>query len=357
MDKENRMKKISFTTTEYQEPEIGHPPVEESLADEPMIIEFEEDMPTDIPEITPVSEAPEMGLEVGLVGPEVITFEEPMDETILESELMPSEEQVSEGLLHEIIGYEEGEEEKEDSDKSENQDGVYLPGSDVAYVEDPEPEAEPEKQSNWNDDRDVTHFMEYLQQGYPTGIPRHDGRSISGCERAYAYLNRLNNEVSEAVRKDTSHVLDMDYVEKARVNMMHDMRALKEHMGKLKKKLKTSTSSDASEDIISAGAEQVAGIEKEATVARVQMVMTPFERAISGILINSVVSAGHPFEDVYDFLKEKYSLTDREELAILQLVMDHGMPIFKDRGTIGKTPEKGKETESHGIDFIKNYFG
>ena len=85
--------------------------------------------------------------------------------------------------------------------------------------------------------------------------------------------------------------------------------------------------------------------------------MTPFERAISGILINSVVSAGHPFEDVYDFLKEKYSLTDREELAILQLVMDHGMPIFKDRGTIGKTPEKGKETESHGIDFIKNYFG
>ena len=87
------------------------------------------------------------------------------------------------------------------------------------------------------------------------------------------------------------------------------------------------------------------------------MVITPFERAISGILINAVISAGHPFEDVYDFLKEKYKLDEREELALMQMVMDAGFPIFKDRGSIGVSPEKGKETERHGVDFIKTYFG
>jgi len=41
----------------------------------------------------------------------------------------------------------------------------------------------------------------------------------------------------------------------------------------------------------------------------------------------------------------------------MQMVMDAGFPIFKDRGSIGVSPEKGKETERHGVDFIKTYFG
>nr|BDD46219.1 hypothetical protein 51 [bacterium] len=355
------MKKTSFATTEYAEPlseELGiaHPPIEpieESLADdvpefdEPLVVEFVEEVP-----------APE-SLDIGELMPEPDA--EPLVITVEDSDGGESED--FEALLHEVVGYEEEEEEGEEKGEggekkeSKDDDGLYLPGADVAYVDEPEPEPEPQM-SNWVDDRDVTCFMEYLQGAYPGNIPRHDGRSISGCERAYAYLNRLNSEVSEAVRKDVSHVLDMDYIEKARVNMMRDMSTLKEHMGKLKKKLKTSTSGDKTEQaLISMGKEAREEIEKEATVARQQVVLTPFERAISGILINSVVSGGHPFEDVYDFLKNKYKLDDREELAILQVVMDSGFPIFKDRGTIGKTPEKGKETEDHGIDFIKNYFG
>lgn len=351
------MKKISYVYPGAREEEIAHPPVAESLADEPDLHE--------LLEVEEGSDMPELDIEE--IEPLVVTFEEeeelpieeadiiPFEEVTFEEGSEPSDEEVSEGLLHGLMGFEEGDHPEEQSD--ENRDGLYLPGSDVAYVEDPEPEPEEPKQTSWVDDRDVSHFTNYLQEGYPGGIPRHDGRSISGCERAYSYLNRLNNEVSEAVRKDVSHVLDMDFIEKARVNMIHDMSALKEHMGKLKKKLKSNSSVDLEEVIILAGVSDNELMQKEATVSRVQMVMTPFERAISGILVNSVVSGGHPFEDVYDFLKDKYKLTDREELAVLQLVMDYGFPIFKDRGTIGATPQSGKETEGHGIDFIKNYFG
>ena len=102
-------------------------------------------------------------------------------------------------------------------------------------------------------------------------------------------------------------------------------------------------------------------MKKEATTPGIQVVATPFERAISGILINSVVSGGKPFEDVYDFLKEKYDLSDRDELSIMQLVMDSGYHIFKDRGAIGDDSDSelgsGGNPSSHGVDYIKNYFG
>jgi hypothetical protein len=67
------------------------------------------------------------------------------------------------------------------------------------------------------------------------------------------------------------------------------------------------------------------------------------------------VSAGKPFEKVFEFLKEKYDLSDREELAIFQLLKDMGHPIFKDRGTLGKSKDS-KDPKSQGVEFIKNYF-
>ena len=319
------------------------------------------------------------------LAPLVITFEEDTDLDDYEK------------ILHEVMGYSEGEDDHEDEDvdekdasESDAQDGVqynlldtpdeftseenawsasgsesseskgrYIPGADSVYIDDePEEPKEEPKITNWNDDRDVSHFTDYLRDSL-NNYPKHDGHSISGCERTYAYISRLNNEISEAVRKDVNQELDTDFLEKARVKMMQDMRTLKEHMGKLKKKLKSSTGEDNSVEsaIIALGRSASNEIEKEATVARQQMVITPFERAISGILINAVISAGHPFEDVYDFLKEKYKLDEREELALMQMVMDAGFPIFKDRGSIGVSPEKGKETERHGVDFIKTYFG
>jgi hypothetical protein len=77
-------------------------------------------------------------------------------------------------------------------------------------------------------------------------------------------------------------------------------------------------------------------------------------------MINAHVSGGHPIEEVYDFLSNKYSIDDREELAIMQLCMDSGFHIFKDRGTFSPNSckdEDGRAKEGKaGVDFMRNYF-
>lgn len=235
-----------------------------------------------------------------------------------------------------------------------------IPGA-VDYVDDEdEEEEEPEepKQTDWENDRDVRHFMPYILKQYPGGIPRHDGHSTLGCERAILFLTKLNKEISEALRSDpderdevnddstpaSGQPLDITALENIRVNMIRDIVKLKERVKELNKKHKRvkKKGEDESEEIV-----------KEATVARSQLVVSAFERAITGIIINAVVSGGKPLEDVYDFLKKKYAFTEREELSLQQLLMDMGQPIFKDRGTIG---ESDHDDKGHGLDFIKNYF-
>ena len=55
--------------------------------------------------------------------------------------------------------------------------------------------------------------------------------------------------------------------------------------------------------------------------------------------------------DTFEALKEKYDISEREELSIMQICMDSGFPIFKDRGTVGSG-----ETGDIALDFVKNYF-
>jgi hypothetical protein len=251
--------------------------------------------------------------------------------------------------------------------------GGFIPGSDMSLAKDDDDEEEEdmvEKITDWLNDNDVAKFMEFLMSAYPGNIPRHDGTSIVGCERAINYINDLNKQISTAVRMDKQNILDPVALENVRVNMIKDTMTLKEHANKLKRKLKNQhgkSAEDASEETIKVGADlpgaedlgsKPASFKKEATTPRIQLVMTPFERAITGMLINGVVSAGHPFEDVFAHLKRKYSLEPREELSIIQLASDMGYPIFKDRGTIsavfGDGDSEGKN--GHGIDFMRNYF-
>lgn len=226
-----------------------------------------------------------------------------------------------------------------------------LPGSDVDLnmLKDQEEEPKEEPETDWENDRDVSKFMDFIMSAYPGGIPKHDGKSIVGAERAINYLNNLNKQISEAIRLDKDNELDTGALDTTRVNMMKDMMTLKNHIKDLQKKVReqhrTASFSDAADKI-----------KKEGSIPTPTLVMTPFERAISGIIINSVVSAGHPFDDVYDYLKKKYELTDREELAIMQLIMDHGFPIFKDRGLFSSDSDDFSEDESRGLDFMRNYF-
>ncbi len=94
---------------------------------------------------------------------------------------------------------------------------------------------------------------------------------------------------------------------------------------------------------------------KIASTAKLTVTISAFERAITGMIVNGTVSAGRPFEEVYEYVKSKFKLTDREELSIMQILMDMGYPIFKDRAIV-PADEDSKESDSGGVDFMKNYF-
>lgn len=242
--------------------------------------------------------------------------------------------------------------------------GDLIPGTHSTADELEDGEPEPEK--NYADDGDLSKFMEYVGEQYPSKIPQHDGRSMVGCERATSFLDKLNSEISRAIREDTDDVLDLEVLEGVRVGIMKDILVLKDHFGKLKKLVKDEHSKKASVGgdgvpkwTNGSGREVGYGeLTKEAgTPNNIVIAVSPFERAISGIMINAHVSGGHPIEDVYGFLSDKYGINDREELAIMQLCMDSGFHIFKDRGTFSSDCGDNDETGvKRGADFMRNYF-
>jgi hypothetical protein len=249
----------------------------------------------------------------------------------------------------------------------ENDDSSYSEESDA------EKEYVPEKETDWESDRDVSKFMLYISSMYPARIPKHDGTSPAACEVAIKFLKKLLSEISIAIRKDdpVSPILPISELENSfKYKIMSDIIILKDYKKKLEKKISdnlnkkhqktASVSEDNSdidfiEDVYNNILEKEAML-KNAFTPKLQVVVTPFERAISGIIINSVVAGGKPLEDVFEFLKKKYDLNEREELAIMQIIMDSGFPIYRDRGTISSNPDDASEEESYGVEFIKGYF-
>jgi len=346
----------------YEEPDGSDLVVfEEDLDDEGLgdaALEFLEDLEGMSGEDSDEEALDEEGpTEEGLGGTDDL---EPLDMKEWAGEWSENIKDLADDVEEESIGYVEqlGEElEEEGLELAVSEDGedfgvIPIPGSSGTFDDGEDENSVVD--SNWSDDRDSSKFMSYILDAYPTGIPQHDGNSMIGCEVALLYLNKLNKEISEALRSDSGGSLDPLVLEDYRVRILKDMVLLKERMNNIKRDL-----GDATRDLTRASHDS--SIEKVATTPRVQVVATPFERAIAGILINSVVSAGHPFEDVYDYLKDKYAFNDRDELSIMQLVVDSGHHIFKDRGAIGsKFNEDGQgpggNIALHGIDFIKNYF-
>lgn len=228
-----------------------------------------------------------------------------------------------------------------------------IPGSNVS-AEDLE-DKEEEVETDYANDGDLTKFMDYIQGEYPANIPTHDGRSPAGCMHAISYLDGLNSEISKAIKSDADRVLDLVSLDEIRSNIMRDIITLKDHLKRLDKKLKDQHSKKADHEAplwAAANGEKVELTKEAAIPNNLVIAVTPFERAISGMMINAHVSAGKPMDEVYEALKKKYELTDREELAILQICMDSGFPLFKDRGTVSGKDEK----DSLSVDFLKNYF-
>lgn len=240
-----------------------------------------------------------------------------------------------------------------------------IPGSQVSTQElfgDDE-----ERETDYANDGDLSKFMDHVKELYPSKIPSHDGKSTVGCERAISFLDRLNSDISRAIRDDHENLLDISELENIRLNIMRDVLVLKDHLGSLKKQIKENHGKKSAGKTVPDwkspsgrvmsynDLKKADDITKEAATPRnIVIAVSPFERAISGMMINAHVSSGHPMEEVYASLKKKYDLTDREELSIMQLCMDSGFHIFKDRGAFAPTSDS--DDQKRGIDFARNYF-
>lgn len=335
---------------------------EESFAEDE--IGFSED--TDI-KVVPISEKTLFSegdiLEFEEEGDGVSVFEEDLEDITLEEALGPIVD--GEGNLEDIA--EEATEIHEDFKEMLDEHGDMplsdlLPGSEVSSKD--LDDDDDEKETDYENDKDLSKFMDFVSDQYPGKIPKHDGTSTVGCERAISFLDRLNGNISKAIREDHESILDIAKLEDVRLNIMRDVLVLKDHLSKLKKQIKDSHSKKASiPDWKSPSGASVSYEELRrreelrkiaATPNNLVIAVSPFERAISGMMINAHVSSGHPMEEVYASLKKKYDLTDREELSIMQLCMDSGFHIFKDRGSYSEEP--AGDGEKRGIDFVRNYF-
>ena len=197
-------------------------------------------------------------------------------------------------------------------------------------------------------------FLNYLKDQYPNNIPKHNGQSVMGCEKAIGFLKSLSEEISRNVRADKEGAIDVSEAEDYNQKIIFDILKLKKHLKELKRSM-TETAMKAASEI-----PEDSMVKSASKSAKMYICITPFHRAISGILVNSVVSAGKPFEEVYEYLVEKYQITPREELELAQVLMDMGYPLFKDRGDLKGSVDNKKTKDAavalSGVDFITQYF-
>lgn len=167
-------------------------------------------------------------------------------------------------------------------------------------------------------------FLHWLEDKLKN-IPRHNGKDISGLEKAIAYLKYLENECSKASRSDIKNEIDTEKLEYARKEMYNGLDCLELRLEKIesikkpgKKKKKANEESD--------------GFIKQAKSIHFEVNVPYFISLLARICINSSVSAGHDIEEVFEDLVKKYELTKQQKLEVVHLIEDMGYAsVWRDR--------------------------
>lgn len=233
-------------------------------------------------------------------------------------------------------------------------------------------------------------------------VPKHSGYDSAGLERAIAYMEKLDNEISKAMRMDLDGELDANKIEKVRAELDEGVSRLQARIDKVKESKKSSrkrkkTAQDLTNEISGVTARysnedinawvndttvpgetwtfekaivQLAnngeepgfeglGLVKEAQkitgVKGVYVTVPLLISRVARVCINGTVSAGHDIEDLYKRQVAKYKLDDREQAEVRQLLFDMGYPLREDRGFF---PGDDLEVwDSDNMDWAANYRG
>lgn len=207
-------------------------------------------------------------------------------------------------------------------------DGTEDP---IIHVEEPKEEepqndendAKTKKNEKWDwASKGATGFISWIKERL-NSVPRHSGADSAGLERAIAYLERLDNEISKAMRLDLDGELDADKVEETRAKIDDGISRLDDRLDKIKKAKKSKRKKTAS---FTKEGQKISGV--QGIVVTVPLLISRIAR----VCINGMVSGGHDIEDLFHRQAEKYDLTVRERAEVITLLGDMGFPMRMDRG-------------------------
>jgi len=218
-----------------------------------------------------------------------------------------------------------------------------------------ESKAEDEKKSKvapkWDwQSKGATGFITWVQERL-SDVPKHSGYDTSGVERALSYLQKLDNEISKAMRMDVDGELDANKVEEVRAKIDNGIEMLNARIDKISKSKKSGKKKKK------ADADSETGLVKEAQkipgISGIVVTVPLFISAIVRTCINGSVSGGHDIEDMFKKFDEKYKFDDKQKVECLQLFADMGYPIRRDRGYL--PDEDSDPTSSDNFDWAANY--
>lgn len=159
-------------------------------------------------------------------------------------------------------------------------------------------------------------------------IPKHSGKDTAGIERAIAYMEKLDAEISKAMRMDIDGELDANKIEGVRSQIDNGLDRLNNAIDTIKKNKKSKkkkTAEDYNENFVKS-AQKITGV--HGTYVTVPLLAS----MISRIIVNGVVSNGKNLEDMFDKLASKYDLNKKEQAEVAWVLFDMGFPLRNDRG-------------------------
>lgn len=210
------------------------------------------------------------------------------------------------------------------------------------------------KNEKWDWSAHGPHGFVAWVKGRLSDVPKHSGYDSAGLERAMAYMERLDNEISKAMRMDLDGELDANKIEKVRAELDDGLSRLQSRLDKVKdskksnrKNRKKAAEYEVDDEGFLKEAQKITGV--QGVYVTVPLLISRVAR----VCINGTVSAGHDIEDLYKRQVSKYKLDDREQAEVRQLLWDMGYPLREDRGFF---PDDDLEvSDSDNMDWAANY--
>ena len=191
-----------------------------------------------------------------------------------------------------------------------------------------EVDADPEDSDAWKWEH--SGFLPWLSKMF-SQVPSHSGYDTTGLEKAIAYFETLDREISKAMRTDFKDEIDAASAERAREQIENGLERLIDRLesvkvDKYKRHKKKKSKSWAEEEGI------VKEAQKATRITGISITVPLLISRIARVCINGMVSAGHDIEDMFKRQVDEYTLDKREQAELSQLLSDMGYPMMQDRG-------------------------